>query len=186
MLPGSATAVAGDDSVGKILRATREKQDIELSEVAEALKLSQDLLGRIENDDVASIPAVFLRGYVRNYARHLGLDSGALLSLLPEHEEDIVPATDSSYLAEQASRRRTVMVAGVTFLLLLASAAYIYGYRQPGIATGITTTTTTVDDEDSEAPGAVVSEAAVARDEVEVEVEQEEPVQAEDLPLWRQ
>jgi len=59
---------------GDLLRLTREKAGLSLERAAEMSRIKPSVLSAIEADDTASIPSVYLRGYVRNYARALGLD----------------------------------------------------------------------------------------------------------------
>ncbi len=59
---------------GKRLQAIREAQGLELSRVASLLHLSDDKLIALEADDYSSLPgSVFVQGYLRNYARLLGV-----------------------------------------------------------------------------------------------------------------
>ncbi len=72
----AAHATFGDE-----LRREREIRGISLREIAEATKVSQRLLEAIENDDYRYLPApVFTRGFVREYARYLGLDCDEMVS----------------------------------------------------------------------------------------------------------
>lgn len=74
--------------VGVQLKRAREAQQLSLGDVAERLKLSVRQLEAIERDDYAFLPGpTFVRGFVRNYARFLGLDSVPLMHLL----DDIFP-----------------------------------------------------------------------------------------------
>lgn len=72
-------------SVGQTLRSAREAQSLTLEQIAEKLKLSIRQLAALEQDDYQSLPGnTFVRGFVRNYARQLGLDPQPLLDLLVE------------------------------------------------------------------------------------------------------
>jgi cytoskeleton protein RodZ len=68
-------------SVGQILREAREAQGISLDEAAMRLRLMHRQLAAIEADDFESLgQIVFARGFVRNYARLLGLVPEDLLA----------------------------------------------------------------------------------------------------------
>jgi cytoskeleton protein RodZ len=72
---------SGQASVGHTLRAAREVQGITLEDAAIRLRLMQRQIEAMEADDFASLgQPVFARGFVRNYARLLGLAPEALLS----------------------------------------------------------------------------------------------------------
>lgn len=63
-------------SFGDELRREREIRAISLKEIADATKISKRFLEAIENNDHKTLPApVFTRGFVREYARYLGLNS---------------------------------------------------------------------------------------------------------------
>jgi cytoskeleton protein RodZ len=60
---------------GERLRAERERRGITLDEVATATKVGPHLLDALERNDLASLPGgPFNKGFVRAYARHVGLD----------------------------------------------------------------------------------------------------------------
>ena len=70
-------------SVGSSLKASRDAHGIGLMDVAARLKLSIRQIEAIERDDFKSLPsAVFVRGFVRNYARFLRIDPGPLMQAL--------------------------------------------------------------------------------------------------------
>jgi len=74
----------GLTSVGVTLAAAREEQQRSLESVAADLHLQPEVVRAIENGDEAKVPAqTFLRGYVRSYARLLGLDDTSLIAQLP-------------------------------------------------------------------------------------------------------
>lgn len=67
-------------TVGARLKATREAQGLGLGEVADRLKLSIRQLEAIESDHFSALPGTtFVRGFVRNYARFLGIDPEPLM-----------------------------------------------------------------------------------------------------------
>ena len=70
-----------DMTVGQILREAREAQNISLDDVALRLRLMHRQIEAMEADDFRSLgQPVFARGFVRNYARLLGLDPDELLA----------------------------------------------------------------------------------------------------------
>lgn len=75
---------------GEELRREREIRGISVKEIAEATKVSRRFLEAIENDDYRSLPApVFSRGFVREYARYLGLDSDDMVARYIHHTHAI-------------------------------------------------------------------------------------------------
>jgi len=70
---GGASELA---SFGEELRREREIRGISLKEIADATKISKRFLEAIERNDHKTLPApVFTRGFVREYARYVGLNT---------------------------------------------------------------------------------------------------------------
>jgi len=68
-------------SFGEELRREREIRGISLKEIADATKISKRFLEAIERNDHKTLPApVFTRGFVREYARYLGLSSDDIVN----------------------------------------------------------------------------------------------------------
>src|SRR5437868_7143061 len=63
------------DSFGSCLRRAREKRRLSLRDVAGATKIPHATLQLIEAGDIDALPAdVFVRGFIRSYARVVGTD----------------------------------------------------------------------------------------------------------------
>ncbi len=68
-------------SFGEELRREREIRGISLKEIADATKISKRFLEAIERNDHKMLPApVFTRGFVREYARYLGLNAEEMVN----------------------------------------------------------------------------------------------------------
>src|SRR4029077_13601323 len=68
-------------SFGEELRREREIRGISLKEISDATKISKRFLEAIERNDHRTLPApVFTRGFVREYARYLGLNVDELVT----------------------------------------------------------------------------------------------------------
>src|SRR5262245_20593493 len=68
------------EHMGHFLRHAREARAMSLAQVASATKVPRSTLERLEHGDLGALPAdVFVRGFIRSYARALGvLESEAL------------------------------------------------------------------------------------------------------------
>jgi cytoskeleton protein RodZ len=78
-LPNDAAAA------GALLRAGREAAGLSVAAVAQQLKLAPRQIAALEDGDFTKLPGrTFVRGFMRNYARLLRLDSDAVLAALPE------------------------------------------------------------------------------------------------------
>jgi len=68
-------------SFGEELRREREIRGISLKEIADATKISKRFLEAIERNDHRTLPApVFTRGFIREYARYLGLNADDIVN----------------------------------------------------------------------------------------------------------
>ena len=67
-------------SAGRMLAAARENAGLSVDEVAARLRLGVRQVQALEADDASALPgAMFVRGFIRNYAKLLGMDAEALL-----------------------------------------------------------------------------------------------------------
>lgn len=117
-------------TVGELLREAREGRGLQVADIAQALKLGQRQVEALERDDWSGLPGTtFIRGFVRNYARLVGVDAVPLMSRLESLLEkpvdtlavpDTVPAR-----IRNSSKSRDGLVVGIgAVLLLLAALAY--------------------------------------------------------------
>lgn len=68
------------DELGHILREARETKGLTLDEAQEETRINSRYLAALENGEYDKLPTpVHVRGFLRNYARFLGLDSQPLL-----------------------------------------------------------------------------------------------------------
>ena len=67
-------------SVGQTLRAVRVERGLDAGAVASLLKMRREQLEAVETGDLSKLPGrTYAVGFVRAYARHLGLDAEALV-----------------------------------------------------------------------------------------------------------
>jgi cytoskeleton protein RodZ len=67
-------------TVGQDLRAARLRRGDEIAQVSRALKIRKDHLEALEEDRLEDLPGkTYAVGFVRSYARHLGLDASAFV-----------------------------------------------------------------------------------------------------------
>ncbi len=71
------------NTVGEILRKTREKQKLSLEDVYRDTKIAVHVLGAMEQDDFESFESeTYLKGFLKNYAGYLKLDVDEILLTL--------------------------------------------------------------------------------------------------------
>lgn len=81
--PVESVTASPDPRPGRTLAEARSRRNQTIAEVAQQLKLSVTQIEALEADDYARLPGpVFVRGFVRNYARLMELDGEALVAAL--------------------------------------------------------------------------------------------------------
>ena len=179
VLEKSAESMA---SVGQQLQKARLAKGLTADEVAKALKLSPRQVVAMEDDNWSSLPCnTIIRGFVRNYARLLGLNADSLMGqldplTLPQGPElEVTVGTPVSMPAEgRVDRRDFARVLSGLLVLVLAVAAYFFFPQELWLSTLSALKTATQPDE-------VVVEKAAAEPEATAAPEAA-PVPAETLP----
>jgi transcriptional regulator with XRE-family HTH domain len=124
---------AGDPSVtpGEALAAKRSERGLTIQQAASATRIQADYLKALEEGDMERLPApVYAKGYLRTYARYLGLDPEPLAAIMR------APARDPRRLlsiGKIATRPRMVITApaiAAIGLVLLAGGFSGYAWRQ--------------------------------------------------------
>jgi cytoskeleton protein RodZ len=117
-------------NLGVKLKAAREAQGLSTKDVAQRLRLDTHVVEALEADDPERLPArTFVRGYLRNYARLVGLDENLVTEALPE--ADATPA--AALKRRHGYRGATVGPAlgrwlGYLFLLALLAGLVLFAY----------------------------------------------------------
>ena len=81
---------------GDLLRDRRERLGLTLERAAEISRIRPQILAAIESGETGNIPSVYLRGYVRNYARVVELDSEELEAHM-EHVQGADPSVQTVF-----------------------------------------------------------------------------------------
>lgn len=122
---------------GRVLAEARERRNQTVAEIAQQLKLSPNQIEALEADDYARLPgAVFVRGFVRNYARLVDLDGEALVARLELSQTattaiNAVPHSQNIPFQDTRSARWPLLAAAVA---LLAAIVLIFEWLMPDAA----------------------------------------------------
>ncbi len=114
---------------GQQLMLAREKAGITIDEAARELNLSEETVEAIEDSDLDKLPPVaFVQGYIRSYARLLGLSEDRILE---EFEQEVPHQIETelhprSPLPEQASSQTPVIKLISTLIILSAVVVLLY------------------------------------------------------------
>ena len=111
---------------GKYLQNERELRRVSLCEVAEATRIPERSLRYLEQGELSLLPAeVFVKGFVRAYARHLGLSEVDTLgrfrqTMVASADEEAVRQTEAvGDAASEVSMRRQFGLALFVIILLI-------------------------------------------------------------------
>lgn len=79
-------------AIGVRLSAAREKKNLEIEQVAKQLHLDTSIIKALEADDAAALPAaIFVQGYLRSYARLVGLPEEEIIGQYSGEHHELPP-----------------------------------------------------------------------------------------------
>jgi len=114
------------ESIGTWLRRERELRNIDLVEVADRTRIPLQQLERLEDDRFAELPGeVFVKGYLRAYARAVGLSGEEVLGRFANNmrSRDVMPAPAMAIApAHERGGRFGLAIALVVFAVLATMA----------------------------------------------------------------
>lgn len=135
---GDPSASAAD-SPGQQLRRAREARGLDISQLATSLRIAPQVVEALERDDYARLPsAVFVSGYIRSYARLVGLDPEPLNQRFRRLHPDAEPPP--RHVARNASEKTDheeggglgVYLVAVLVILALVAGSYGWWISRPG------------------------------------------------------
>jgi cytoskeletal protein RodZ len=86
----------GADTFGEWLKRQRDLRDISLREISDVTKINLRYLEALEENRFATLPApVFARGFLREYARYVGLDPDEVLNYYSAAQQEQEPESPS-------------------------------------------------------------------------------------------
>lgn len=151
-------------SAGAGLAAAREELNLTVSDVARHLKLSPAQVEALEEGAYERLPGrVFVRGFLRNYAKLLGVDPQPLLRRI-EHEMPQPRAVREPPAAPEAvmptgEQSRWPLYTGIAATIIVALAAYEFGFNSPPSSGNEGSGKAAAPTESGETPPATVSTA---------------------------
>lgn len=117
------------ESIGTILRRERELRHMSIEEIAQTTRIPLRLLRLLEDDQFDDLPGeVFARGYIKSYARTLGLEAKPLIRRLDEttaDREEREPTPLAAVQTPERGRRFGIAIALVVLLILFTLALSI-------------------------------------------------------------
>jgi cytoskeleton protein RodZ len=119
--PGSVGA-SPPPSLGALLSQAREARRIPIEGIAQQIRVSVAVLRAIEEGRLEGLAPIYVRGYVRAYARIVGLGEDSVLALLPSAETPVVVTARSGRMM-----RMNVMPGGGLKIATLAVVVVLVG-----------------------------------------------------------
>jgi len=114
------------ESLGSYLKRERELRQISIAEVAQTTRIPVRIISQLENDELEVLPAdIFIRGYLRAYARAVSLDEGEVLGRHQRKPEPEAPPPLPAVYAAEPGRRFGIALALVILLILFTLALSI-------------------------------------------------------------
>ena len=113
-------------SFGEQLRQARESQNITLQEIAATTKISSRSLQALESEQFDQLPGgIFNKGFVRAYARYVGLDEEKMLAAYmavakPDVTEADMQTLSSQLAAAKQPSKQESRIGGTTVMGVLA------------------------------------------------------------------
>lgn len=114
-----------NNSLGAVLSATREQHQLSIDDVSSHLRLSPRQIMALESNDFAALPeAMITRGFIRNYARLLGIDAEPLLQAYREYAPSAeyaisIPSANIPILNNNKRSWKPYFIASLIVVILL-------------------------------------------------------------------
>jgi cytoskeleton protein RodZ len=150
---------------GDLLRLRREHAGLTLEQVGEISRIKPSLLAAIESGDTEGIPSVYLRGYIRNYARALGADMADIEGRM-EHVHGVEPTVQSVFSVKSTRGRTETWLKASSYLAasaIIAALAWQFTHEAVRFSQGDSRLTATADSPAEAMPADTEEGAAPAR-----------------------
>lgn len=128
----------GADHIGHRLRARREVLELSVSDMSKSTNLREDYIIAIERLDAAGLPAIgYVLGFIRTYAKSLGLDANAAVL---DYKHDVAIADGLTlrdaphFVFQRKIRLPRGFVSALTVVALAVMMGAWYGVQTEAVA----------------------------------------------------
>lgn len=119
------------EGVGAFLREERSRRSVTLEEISDHTKISVRFLDALERGDYSILPAeAFVRGFVRAYARYIGVDPEEVIERLNQYaaadqarQRTLAPDRPPA-LSKRASSKKLVGIVSLTVILVVGAVLF--------------------------------------------------------------
>lgn len=117
--------------LGETLKKSREESGLDLHEVARTLRIQYEYLKALENGNLERLPPdVYVKAYIREYARFLNIDAGPLLEEYTAQIRKDVEEIHPSPPPEKKKSPLPRIVLSAFLFATLALVVYFLAYRK--------------------------------------------------------
>lgn len=172
-------------SIGLILKRKREEHSYTLEHVSEITRITLTCLRNIEEGNLDLLPGlVFVRGFIRNYAKLLGLDSDWMIEALnqtynnkgPQDSSDPVESEGLDFSEENKTNKKTYVYLGTIIVAVIIAAAIYWNIQTSGNYSAITNKVETVQAVESQAIVSAEDQFPLKSIPIKKEVEAAKPI----------
>ncbi len=149
---------------GARLKAGREAKNLAVIDVAAKLKLTSRQVEALESEDLSHLPSeVFVRGFVRNYARLVEVDADNLITPVDVQAAvaETITAPSAGVTFTNSGLRRWVVLPVAALVLFLVLVAVLYHWLRQGEDSLVVPEAVTAAQPQAEAPAAPPEPAPV-------------------------
>ena len=93
--------MTGSESFFDVLKSKRESQNIEISEICEFTRIHPRYIEAIENGDFTILPNVYIRLFLKSYAKFIGADPAKALKDYELHTTGKITQSDEPLSAQE-------------------------------------------------------------------------------------
>lgn len=117
-------------SIGEVLREKRKDKNLDIRQVAEVTRIRAEYLTALENNDYSSFPSeVYIKGFLKNYAKFLGINQEKALAM---YRRDNMSIKKAKIEAQKIKPRRfdftltpEKLIIGIVAVITLSIVYYI-------------------------------------------------------------
>lgn len=111
---------------GELLQVARIEQNISIDDIARQMNLNAKILHSIEEDDYSDIQSpIFVRGYLRTYARLVGLDEDLMIKLFGDFYRQADPSIKSIGNTTPEISSNDIRVKWMTYAVIIGLVALL-------------------------------------------------------------
>ncbi len=131
---GNEEEVPITSGCGAVLKAERESMGLSIAQVAEVTRLRRHYIEALESETWEELPPpVFVRGFIKSYAKSVGLDEDKVLELYEKMDPEEPKVPTPLVGPPETKKGRSIIL--VIVVLILAAMGYLWYVYLPSMGT---------------------------------------------------